>query len=686
MAGQIINLGTSPWGVSNDSPYQPDPGILIDPSLVSGGGTAYFRHYHQLGTGNAQFYTDSSATGGSPIGAGPDLTPAWEIADEAITFAEEGGSSLILKGPNHPDNTFSDPSESYFWTPDNRSAHASWITNVGDGAISMILWDGVGTKPGTTPPVSPLALSDFDQTGLEIVLLANIEAGLEISGDNRTYYADSNFTPVTGSLLDGELGLSVTETLVSRFQYIFQGSNIGQIRLNDNDDPVALNLEDYFAGDGADLTLYVQTADSLVTIPVAANIASDGSGFIRISIPTADGRAVLNAIGDGTQLNFAFARSAFNAHAVNAGAVAWTFAVPQPAVTHTRAHAVDAGNIDWSFAVPQPTVTHTSIQPQSHAVNAGAVNFNFAVPQPTILHLPASTPERITRLEIENVGQNTALIEWDRPNSMSPITDYEVRIDAGAWISTGTTATMHMITGLAVGTGYSVTVRAVNAHGEGPASNPLVIRTLVARAPTVPLFSTAMPTGETSVDLSWTVPLSDGGSPITHYEICVIDEDGRALPFEFAGSETRTRVRGLAIGHRYGFRVRAVNGAGTGAQTELVYATPKRERILTIPPGQRLPLLDVDRQSLILRLADMDCRVRVSWNVAEQAWFGDLEVPVNTEVVQGVRLAIGSGILDRIQGVLPGNIVCRNLDSIDELEPARDAWVRPTHALVWEPE
>ena len=389
MAGQIINFGTMPWGVSNDVPYQPDPGILIDPSLVSGGGTAYFRHYHQLGSGNAQFYTDSSATGGSPIGAGPDLTPAWEIADEAITFTEEGGSSLILKGPNHPDNTFSDPSESYFWTPDNRSAHASWVTNVGDGAVSMILWDGEGTKPGTTPPIPPLALSDFDQTGLEIVLLANIEAGLEISGDNRTYYADSNFTPAAGSLLDGELGLSATETLVSRFQYIFQGSNIGQIRLNDNDDPVALSLEDYFTGDGADLTLYVQTADDLVSVPVAGNIASDGSGFIRISIPTADGRAILNAIEDGTRFIFALARSAFNAHAVNAGDVAWTFAVPQPAVTHTRAHAVDAGNIAFSFAVPQPTVTHTSIQPQSHAVDAGDVFWSFSVPQLSVTHTPA---------------------------------------------------------------------------------------------------------------------------------------------------------------------------------------------------------------------------------------------------------------------------------------------------------
>ena len=310
MAGQIINLGVNPWGVSNDTAYQPDPGILIDSSLVDGGGVAYFRHYAHLGSGNAQMYTDAAATGGSPIGLGPDLTSAWETANEAITFTEEGGSSLILKGPGHPDNDFSDATESYFWTPDNRTAHSDWITNLGNGAVTMILWDGVGTKPGAIPPPTDvLTLADFDQSGLQVDMLALIEAGLDITGDNRTYYADSNRPPVTGSLLDGEIGVSATETLVSRLQYIFQGSNIGQIRLTDDDDPVAFHWGNYFDGDGADLTLYVQTADSLVSVPVASNIVSEGGGFVRISIPTADGRAVLNGIEDGDRFILGLARS-----------------------------------------------------------------------------------------------------------------------------------------------------------------------------------------------------------------------------------------------------------------------------------------------------------------------------------------------------------------------------------------
>ena len=296
-------------------------------------------------------------------------------------------------------------------------------------------------------------------------------------------------------------------------------------------------------------------------------------------------------------------------------------------------------------------------------------------------------PEQPSMLEFVSATLTEILIEWRAPDDGgSPITRYEIRVDAGTWMQ-GTTATMFRITGLVASGTYSVSVRAVNAYGTGEASAALIVRTvLAATKPRSARSLTARPTGETSIDLVWDIPLSDGGDPITHYEICVIDADGRALPFEYAGAELNTRVRGLAIGHQYGFRVRAVNGVGTGPQTGIVYAIPKRESVVAIPAGQRLPLLDVDRQSMILRLANNDCRVRISWNVAEQSWFGDLEVPVNTAVVQGIRLAVGSGILDRIQGVLPGNIVCRNLDSIDDLEPARDAWARPTHALVWEPE
>ena len=43
-------------------------------------------------------------------------------------------------------------------------------------------------------------------------------------------------------------------------------------------------------------------------------------------------------------------------------------------------HAVDAGAASWTFALPEPTVTHTTAQPTDHAVNAGFVSWAFALP------------------------------------------------------------------------------------------------------------------------------------------------------------------------------------------------------------------------------------------------------------------------------------------------------------------
>ena len=202
--------------------------------------------------------------------------------------------------------------------------------------------------------------------------------------------------------------------------------------------------------------------------------------------------------------------------------------------------------------------------------------------------------------------------------------------------------------------------------------------------PTAPRNGRTTLTGRTALDLYWDIPVSDGGSPITHYEICVIDPDGRPWPFERTGGATLTwRIRGLAIGHRYGFRLRAVNAEGPGLQGEIFYGIPLRLPVRRIAAGQEVPLLDVDRQSMVLRLDDIDCLLRVWWAPSDNGWWGALEVPVNTVVVSGKRLVLNSGLLDRLPGFLPGNLVMRSLGG-DNREPDRAAWRLPSHALVWE--
>ena len=291
-------------------------------------------------------------------------------------------------------------------------------------------------------------------------------------------------------------------------------------------------------------------------------------------------------------------------------------------------------------------------------------------------------------LDASEIAQTSVLVSWDAPDETggNPITGYEVRIGSGAWTNTGTSATESRLEGLTPGTTYMVQVRAVTSLGAGVASATLVVQTLASVQATVPRFVSAIPTGRQSVDLAWQAPSSNGGSVITHYQICVIDEDGTVQPFENTDdARLRWRVRGLAYGHEYGFRVRAVNSVGVGPATEIVKTIPIPARTITIPPGHRIPLIDTDRQSLIVRLAEIDCRVTVFWQPSDVAWYATLEVPVNTVVVSSKRLAVDSGILDRVKDILPGNIFCRALES-ERMEPQRDAWRRPTHALIWTPD
>ena len=196
---------------------------------------------------------------------------------------------------------------------------------------------------------------------------------------------------------------------------------------------------------------------------------------------------------------------------------------------------------------------------------------------------------------------------------------------------------------------------------------------------------TAAPAGAHIVDLGWRAPAYDGGAAISGFEVCVVPPFGDPEPFE-AASTAGHRVRGLARGHRYGFRVRAVNTAGQGAQSALVYAIPAEVPTVTVPVGFLIPLIDTDRQSLIVRLGSVDCRVLVWWQPTDVSWYASLEVPLGTPVMSGRRLAVNAGLLANRAGVLDGDVVCRAVDDADsQRDPDRFAWGIGSHGLFWEP-
>ena len=210
----------------------------------------------------------------------------------------------------------------------------------------------------------------------------------------------------------------------------------------------------------------------------------------------------------------------------------------------------------------------------------------------------------------------------------------------------------------------------------------------ISSFPNEPRFLSVRTPGGTVVDLAWSPPVYHGNSPIIRYEVAVTDPAGVQGGFEpTAGSATSWRVRGLARGHRYGFSGpdRQLGWPVYGHRARLRHAAARCRGRRRNPSGQLIPLDDADRQSLIVRLAGQDCRVRVWWQPSDESWWATLEVPANTPVVRSRRLAVDTGLLDREPGILPGNVVCRSLGG-RRTDPPRSAWAEQTHGLFWEAE
>ena len=119
------------------------------------------------------------------------------------------------------------------------------------------------------------------------------------------------------------------------------------------------------------------------------------------------------------------------------------------------------------------------------------------------------------------------------------------------------------VNGLTQGTTYTFTVYATNPRGNSPntSASPGILAATVPGTPTIGT-PTRVSGSQTDIDVPFTAPASDGGSPITTYWISY--QWGGSTGFQSisqAGSGTK-RVTGLTPGTSYTFRVYASNAVG----------------------------------------------------------------------------------------------------------------------------
>jgi len=210
-----------------------------------------------------------------------------------------------------------------------------------------------------------------------------------------------------------------------------------------------------------------------------------------------------------------------------------------------RIQALPGG--DWS------TADGTNTDAASAMTDAGVP----AMPVITATAVGATNPDAIT-------------VAWTAPNSGgSDITGYDLRVwDGSDWMplaNPAATDTSYTHDGLTRGERYYYTLAARNSSGLGPWSD--AAQTLVAAGiPEAPVL-TALATGADSIQLTWTVPESNGAT-ITDYEL--VSWDGSAWgTTDLLGTDATTVTEfvntGLTAGTMYYYRIRAMAGTVEGA-------------------------------------------------------------------------------------------------------------------------
>jgi len=212
-----------------------------------------------------------------------------------------------------------------------------------------------------------------------------------------------------------------------------------------------------------------------------------------------------------------------------------------------------------------------SAGPSAASNEASATPAAVTATVPTAPQSPAAT-----------AGNGSVQLSWSAPASTggSPITGYNVYRsttpggEGSTPLKTGVTGTSFTDTTVTNGTSYYYTVAAVNAVGTGPQSAE-VSATPKATAPSAPASLVAS-AGNGQVVLSWTVPASDGGSPITGYNVYRSTTPGGegSTPVATAVSSTYTDAN-VANGTTYYYTVAAVNAVGTSQQSGEASATPQ---------------------------------------------------------------------------------------------------------------
>jgi hypothetical protein len=125
------------------------------------------------------------------------------------------------------------------------------------------------------------------------------------------------------------------------------------------------------------------------------------------------------------------------------------------------------------------------------------------------------------------------------------------------------------------GTTYFYVVAAQNSVGVGPRSNEASAAPASATVPTPPRNLVAAPAKPRGVALTWATPTSNGGSPITGYQVFRGTSAGTETFLVTVGNVTSYKDTSAARGVAYWYYVIAVNAVGASPESNEASATAR---------------------------------------------------------------------------------------------------------------
>ncbi|MBI5697645.1 MAG: fibronectin type III domain-containing protein [Thaumarchaeota archaeon] len=228
-----------------------------------------------------------------------------------------------------------------------------------------------------------------------------------------------------------------------------------------------------------------------------------------------------------------------------------------------------------------------SVMASSAASIYGGDIYSVDVPLQTV-------PQPPTNLAASATSPSQINLSWTAPtnNGGSPITGYKIErsVNGGAFSvlvsNTGSTGTTYSNTGLTHSTTYSYRVSAINAIGTSSASN-ISSSTTFDVIPSPPIGLAATVISSSQIDLSWSAPSDNGGSPITGYKIERSANGGSTwniIASNTDNANTAYSNTGLAPNTAYTYRVSAITSVGTSSPSNLASGTtpPQPPKIITL--------------------------------------------------------------------------------------------------------